>query len=210
VSRLQSTIQLQNSLKKMYKVSPSLIDKFLSIRAGLFDKPVDELIAYIKGEGVTSKQMSFGTEVHKFIETGNAELFDIEKEQLQPFYEMYKSFPKEIRTRVELFPGITMSLVADQLVGNVVHEFKTGDRFWGVDMYDRSIQWKIYCQVFEAPKVVYHHFQYNKSQPDKPAIFSYCTFSFFAYPKMKEDIKYSVDDFINFVIINGLEKYITI
>lgn len=194
----------------MYKISPSLLDKFSSIRAGLFDKPVEELIAYIKGEGITTDQMQFGTKVHKYFETGESLLHPKEIEQLKPFYELNKNYPKEIRARVELFPEIIISFVADQLIGNIVHEFKTGERFWGVDLYDNSPQWKVYCLGFESPMVVYHHFQYTRYANNDYASFNYSRFSFMAYSGMKDEIKRLIDDFIDFVQLNNLEKYILI
>jgi len=210
VKNLLNITKKQNYLK-MYKVTPSLLDKFRTTRAGLFDKPIEELISYIKGEFIPSPEMEFGTSIHRYFETGNeALLHEKEIEQLRPFYKIHSSFPKEIANKIELLPGIIVSSKADELIGHILHEFKTGQRFWGVNMYDSSIQWKVYCLLFESPKIVYHHFAYYKPIYQKWANFSYRRFSFYAYVSMERDIKDIIDDFIEFVKVQGLEKYITI
>lgn len=192
----------------MFKVSPTLLDKFLNHQLDRFNKPIEDLIAYIKGEYLPTRQMNFGTLVHEYIETGEADMLPEEKEQLRPFYEMMSPYPKELYYRKEVFPGIFIASKVDQLAGNIIHEFKTGERFWGVDLFDGSVQWKIYCLLFESPEVIYHHFKYSKRSDKSPAVFDYSRFNFYAYAGMDKYIRGVIDDFLQFCELHNLLEFI--
>lgn len=50
---------------------------------------------------------------------------------------------------------VTVSCIADQLVGNALYEHKTKWGSWSPDDYAKSLQWRIYAEVFFAASVRY-------------------------------------------------------
>ena len=201
----------------MYKVSPSLLDSFDIVQKGIFDKPVEDLIASIKREFVPGPAMEFGTAVHEFIETGDMNLLHPNTAmQLIPFYEKHKGTAKEVKIRPEIFPGIKISMMADELHGVHIGEFKTGSRFYGHAFYDRSPQWKFYLMGFEARRMVYYHFLYRKPSvsafPVKfPVLFTgFKCFDYYPYKGMEQEMKNLCIEFIEFCKVHNLEQYITI
>lgn len=71
----------------------------------------------------------------------------------------------KIRRTVTTSRGkILLTGVADQIVGNVIHEYKTTFSQFNYDKYADSIQWMGYCILFDIEKVVYQVWQL--SDPD--------------------------------------------
>lgn len=72
----------------------------------------------------------------------------------------------KIRRTVPTTRGnILLTGVADQIVGNVIHEYKTTFSPFNYDKYAESIQWMGYCILFDIEKVVYQVWQLT--EPDE-------------------------------------------
>lgn len=68
-----------------------------------------------------------------------------------------KIFEYKLRTPINTAYGAVMFTgVADHIVGNVVHEFKTTFSAFNYDQYAESMQWRAYCYLFGVEKVKYH------------------------------------------------------
>lgn len=193
---------------KLYKVSPTLLDSFRSVQGKTcWQKEPEELIKQVKGIYEPSAAMIRGGSIHKYLETMDSDLMEEEKIQLKDFAMQFIGASKELRLRVRLNNEIVMSVVIDALLGNIVHEYKTGGRFYGVDTFDNSLQWRMYLLAVDSPKVVYHHFEYTDNRPMR---FTYRTFCFYPYQDMKADIERCSYEFIDWCKTNNLEKFITI
>lgn len=65
-------------------------------------------------------------------------------------------FEYKLRLPIDTKHGVVMFTgVADQIVGNVVHEFKTTYSSFSYDQYCESMQWRAYSYLFGVEKVQY-------------------------------------------------------
>lgn len=193
--------------KNNYRLSPSKIDSFRLFAEGVFDKSKEQYIQELKQGKEISPAMELGTAVHDFIETGtNNHLMPDEKAFLQPFYEKWKHKSKEEWLSFELFPGCRILSRVDMIDGNVVEDIKVSGRYWGVDFFEKSLQWKIYLMGLSLPMFRYHIFiRKGKNRPHK---FEYKNFDFYAYTGMDQEVISWAERMIQFCEWNGLEKYI--
>jgi hypothetical protein len=75
----------------------------------------------------------------------------------------------KIRKTMQTTRGkVIVTGVADQIVGNVVHEFKTTYSPFNYDRYADSIQWMGYCHLFNVEQVVYQVWQLTEPDEDCP------------------------------------------
>ena len=96
--------------------------------------------------------------------------------------------------------------IGDSLKGFMGIEYKTGARFWGVDLYESSVQWKLYCHALSLKQFNYIHIQIGGTK--HPYYFTIREFSFYPYREMRNDIINLANEFIEFFILNNLESYI--
>jgi hypothetical protein len=75
-------------------------------------------------------------------------------------------FEYKIRKQFDTPSGkVMLTGVADQVVGNMVCEFKTTYSSFSYDSYADSIQWKAYCNLFDVELIKYQVWQL--SEPDE-------------------------------------------
>jgi len=191
----------------MYKIKPSLLDDFGVYKSGKFEKPLEDVINKIKGVFIPTKQMAIGKIIHKYLETGkDAELEKEEIVQLSPLRNFNITCMNEVRFKSQLTNDIVISGVLDSLKGFMGIEYKTGARFWGVDLYESSVQWKLYCHALSLKQFNYIHIQIGGTK--HPYYFTIREFSFYPYREMRNDIINLANEFIEFCILNNLESYI--
>lgn len=196
----------------MYKLKPSLLESYRIYKADIFNKELDELISEIKDERKPDYKMSFGSLIHRYLESGKTsisvdfKLKDEEISQLKPIYEINKTYLREVRFKYSLINDILISGIIDSVYGTQGIEYKTGNRFYGVDFYENSIQWKIYCDALNLNKFTYIHIQIKGT--NRPYLFEIRDFSFYYNQNMKNEILSISNEFIEFCKIQNIENYI--
>lgn len=194
----------------MFRLKPSYLESFRIIRDGIFEKDPEEFHKQIRGEFEENEAMKFGSLVHYFLETGNHEkdnlkLYNEEILQLSPIYNMNKDRLKEVKATYKLNDNITISYVVDAVDGIAGFEFKTGKRFYGVDFYNDSIQWKCYCLGLDLKIFNYLHIQYGIKRPYQ---FTTNEMQFFPNENTRDEVERLCYDFIEYCYWNNLENYI--
>ena len=184
------------------RISPSKLDSFRIYKFQIFEKSKEQFIReLVEGKEIT-EAMAYGTAVHKFFETGeHGDIYPDEIYQLQPYRNKWKDriFEQEIWSE---FAGIPSLMRIDMMHGNVIEDIKVSGRFYGVDFYEKSIQWKMYLEATGAARFAYHVFQRNTKRPYK---FNYHTFSFYPYEGMRKEIDDLMEEFVYFITENGIE-----
>jgi hypothetical protein len=146
----------------MYKIHPSLLEDFRIMRAEIFEKQVADFIARVKGEFIPSRAMEIGTLIHQFLESGvtqlgEIKLMDEEIRQLDFIKDEIGYWISEVPFTLKLTDEILISGRVDKVCGINGAEIKTGSRFWGVDFYENSIQWRCYCLGLDLKRFTYFH-----------------------------------------------------
>ncbi len=200
----------------MYKIKPSLIEDYRIVRDEVFEKDPLELISRIKGEGVATYKMSIGTLIHAYLEKEQTELETQEglitlsvneQVQLQDIKSIMGTWISEVRFTYNLTPDILVSGVIDKILGVLGGEVKTGARFYGVDFYDNSLQWKLYCEALGLKMFTYYHILISGTNE---RTFKLSEMTFYPYKGMKDQVISECYSFINWCKLNNLEKYITV
>jgi hypothetical protein len=191
----------------MYKIKPTLIDSYRVYKYEIFEKSLEDILKQIRGEYEPKEAMQLGTEIHRYFETGTADLMPEELQQLEGISAQIQPGINEVSI-LHTIEGITFDIRVDRLSGLLLHEFKTGSHFHGVDFYDSSIQWKVYLLATGAEEMVYHIITYNSVRPYK---FKYHTpFSFYPYKNMEKEVMELAYEFIDFCRNHNVENYIRI
>lgn len=118
---------------------------------------------------------------------------------------------KTYRTR---HGDVIISGCADIIHGNVIHDIKTKYSAPVQQEYLDSCQWRYYLDIFEAERFVFDLFQfkkYDKSMGLNVAGLDMVVFEPIPcsrYNLMEEDNKYLLDEFMGWVNIHGLQKYL--
>ena len=190
----------------MYQLSPSKIDQFRIYKDEVFALEKDGLIERLIGESEQTEAMKFGEDVHTFLETGEVGgLLTEEIKQLLPYREMWIDRIKEQWIDYELMDGVLCRMRVDMMHGMVIEDIKVSGRFWGVDYYEQSVQWKMYLLATDCKKFTYRIFQKTKERPVK---FTYHSFDFLAYQGMKDEVVDLAKGLIKFCQDNGIEDAI--
>lgn len=191
----------------MYRLSPSKIDNFRIYKDEVFDMSKEQLIERLTGVQERSEAMIFGSDVHEFIETGNvAGLMTEEIEYLLPYREKWIDKAKEEWATIDLFEGAYSLMRIDMINGNEIEDIKVSGRFWGVDFYENSVQWKMYLMAMDANVFRYHIFQ--KRGKNRPHEFNYHAFELFRYKGMEDDVYKLARGLIHFCEIEGITEFI--
>ena len=187
----------------MLKIKPSQLDSYRIFKLEIYDKSVEDMLKDIRGEFEPSPAMEFGSQVHKFLETGKADLDEYELSQLRTFDELIPKGINELKFQEEV-NGYLFSVVIDRIVGKEGIEFKTSKQFHGVDFYNNSLQWKIYSMLAGFDKFTYHIFTYNDVRPY--TIRYHSPFSFYSYKNMDREIFQWVDEFVDFCKLHKIGR----
>ena len=191
----------------MYRLSPSKIDSFKTYKDEVFNMSKDQLIERLVGKQETTEAMQIGFDVHEFIEKGSVGgLYTEEIEYLLPFREEWIDKVKEEWATLNLFDGAYSLMRIDMMHGNVIEDIKVSGRFWGVDFYEKSVQWKMYLMAMEAPIFRYHIFQKRGSK--RPLSFHYHNFELFRYKGMEYDVYKLAKELIQFCEMEGITECI--
>lgn len=99
--------------------------------------------------------------------------------------------------------------VADQIVGDVVHEFKTTYSSFSYDKYADSIQWKVYCSLFGVEEVKYQVWQITEPTEGKEMrVKGYHEFSMFGSQCSEKMFLETLNGAVDLIYSSGLDKYL--
>ena len=125
-------------------------------------------------------------------------------------------FEYKIRKKLKMTRGdVIVTGVADQIVGNVVHEYKTTYSPFNYDRYAESIQWMGYCYLFNVEQVVYQVWQLTEPDDEctidkvKPLkVKSYNEFTMYSNKCTEQKFLDSLNGLVEFIDILDLREAI--
>jgi len=121
------------------------------------------LIDSLEGKTTTSIKMQIGTLYHELIQSKGktSDLFNMNQ-----VIEAQNKFARgvyEIKATKDIITQhgvVKISGIADNIVGNIVNEFKTCYGTFSIDRYLESMQWRIYTWLFDVPVVKYTVYEF--------------------------------------------------
>jgi hypothetical protein len=167
---------------KRLKISPSLLEQYRIVRAGMYNTTVQTLFDYIKKEYKPNEATSRGTAYHRLIEEGGHkfqvpsgyEVYEKELNRTWKFtdaaalpalqaHETYKDMVREAWGSYETKVNgvdIFMRCRYDGLEGLDIHEFKTSKNAQKYSDFYGSMQWRCYLlSLPDAQRIHYTCFQ---------------------------------------------------
>lgn len=117
----------------------------------------------LQGKTTASVKMQIGTMYHELIQSKGktSDLFNMN--QVQEAQNKFARGVYEIKAKKDIITEhgvVSISGIADNIVGNVVNEFKTCYGTFSIDRYLESMQWKIYTWLFDVPVVKYTVYEF--------------------------------------------------
>jgi hypothetical protein len=193
----------------MIKVSATNLEayrKYLEERISL-----DALLDTVLRRSQPNSMMIKGTLFHEMLQTSEPEKF--QEYFSQDCIETARSFMNyrsplfEVKTRKQYQTRrgiVSLTGVADQILGNKVIEIKTRYSPIQYETYSESLQWRVYCDVFDVPEVQYNVFEFKHvSDNDYKA----CAFFNFFSPKHNhEHVNNWIDSYVDFLYLMGLQN----
>lgn len=201
----------------MIKVSTTQIDSYYKYLNGYLTE--DQIMDTLLRRGTSNLKMELGSMFHSLIELQDAECPAIfNQEQINHARSFFNDGLHEVKTRQiysSCIGNIAITGVADYLVGRKVMEAKTTWGTFSIDKYLQSLQWQIYCRLFDADEVEYVVFEFPslstkfKSMQDINIELQFKDVHRFGMRKAEVD-KQMIDDIINnlckFIKANGIES----
>lgn len=194
----------------MIKISTTQIDSYWKYLNGYLTE--DQIMDTLLRRGTPNLKMELGSLFHSLIELQDAECPAIfNQEQIQHARSIFTDGMHEVKTRqvfASCIGNIAITGVADYLVGRKVMEAKTTWGSFSIDKYIDSLQWQIYCRLFDASEIEYVVFEFPslstkfKTMQDINTELQYKAVHRFSLPGHKDDEK-GID-----AIINNLCKFI--
>ncbi len=188
----------------MIRTSVTKLDALHLYQQGVIE--LEELIKRLRGETVETEAMQFGRAFHKLLEKideieegkdteidGNVfSANDILTTKNNLKYKPALGVPeikdvKEYNVDGEI---VQVSAVADLLVGETVVEYKT-TKYFDIEKYINSYQWRFYLDIFGARKVVYNIFLFYNNQ-----LRGVRDFTFYNYKDLQDDIRFLLQDYV--------------
>lgn len=146
----------------MIKISTTQIDSYWKYVNGYLTE--DQIMDTLLRRGTSNLKMELGSLFHSLIELQDAECPAIfNQEQINHARSFFKDGMHEVKTRqvfASCIGNIAITGVADYLVGTKVVEAKTTWGSFSIDRYLDSLQWQIYCRLFDASEIEYVVFEF--------------------------------------------------
>jgi len=194
----------------MIKISTTQIDSYWKYVNGYLTE--EQIMDTLLRRGTSNLKMELGSMFHSLIELQDAECPAIfNQEQIQHARSIFTDGMHEVKTRqvfASCIGNIAITGVADYLVGRKVMEAKTTWGSFSIDKYIDSLQWRIYCRLFDASETEYVIFEFPslstkfKTIQDINSELQYKAVHRFSLPRHKDDEK-GID-----AVINNLCKFI--
>lgn len=206
----------------MMRISVSQISSYLTYLQGRIS--LEQLLQGFKEKTPPSIKMVAGTNFHCAIQGLPYEpdpriiFLDEDIEEARSKVDSRSEvFEYKIRKKFNSTRGkIYITGVADQIVGNVVHEFKTTYSQFSYERYADSIQWMAYCVLFGVEEVRYQVWQLTEPNIDAPiekvkplAVKSYNEFSLYGNSCTENKFKEAANGLVDLIHLFGLQEHFT-
>lgn len=119
------------------------------------------------------------------------------------------AFEVKLRSVMETFDGVPVVLtgVADQLLPGMVIEYKTRYSPFQYESYADSMQWRLYCQLFDVPAVTYKVWEMKRiEETNFCTVKSFNEFTLYEYPVMKSEIREAVTELTRLLVWLGIDR----
>lgn len=120
-----------------------------------------------------------------------------------------KAFEVKLRSKMETFDNIPVIItgVADQLLPGIVVEYKTRYSPFQYESYADSMQWRLYCQLFDVPAVNYKVWEMKRiEETNFCTVKSYNDFMLYEYPAMRSEIREAVTELVRLLFRLGIDR----
>jgi hypothetical protein len=161
--------------------------------------------------------MALGTKFHELLQADT-----VTPKQCEPNFEYNqilearsnidyrcKAFEIKLRSTIETWTGeqVVITGVADQLFPGMVVEYKTRYSPFQYEGYAESMQWRLYCLLFDVPAVNYKVWEMKRiDETNFCSVKSYNDFKLYEYPNLKHDVRDAISEFVNLVRFMGISK----
>jgi hypothetical protein len=200
----------------MIKISATQCDAWLKYCNDIISE--SQLIETLQRTGKPNLKMELGSLFHSLIEHQDADIPQIfNPAQVNHARSLFQGGIHEAKTRHRHHSKhgeIAITGVADYLIGKRVIEAKTTWGAFSIDKYLDSIQWQIYCWLFEASEIQYVVFEFPAPSTKWNAIADIDSelqykevhdFILRASQVDEQHIKTTIDELHRFIIVSGLE-----
>lgn len=146
----------------MSRISVTYLDQYRLYEENVIDEK--ELISRLVSPPKPSKYMTIGKKFHKLLEVGESNFFPEKTLNIVERFRKNVLPPGAHELKEErIYKDSIVVGKADYVSGFELHEFKTTYKPFRYENYYNSVQWKAYCELFNAPVVHYHVFQLNEN-----------------------------------------------
>lgn len=217
----------------MLQIRVTQLEKFRRFIDEVSESETEQsLMDVLTGDFTGNEYSRIGTAFHKIVECGDiredyrivmidnkAIYFNQSQISTALIYkESIKGCFHEVRTnKIYSVNGIDLNIsgCADVILGNQIRDIKTKYSYMkSITDYTDSIQWKLYCDIFELPEFYFDVFEfkgYNKElhgyDVSGLTLFKHEPIHCIEYSSMQSDINYLLTEFMNFVKFRKIEKY---
>lgn len=199
----------------MFKVSATQLEAFRRYQNGVIS--TDTLITQLLRLEPPNELMALGTKFHELLQADT-----ITPKQCEPNFEYNqildarskidyrcKAFEVKLRSTIDTWDGVPIVItgVADQLLPDMVIEYKTRYSAFQYEGYADSMQWRLYCYLFEVPAVNYKVWEMKRiDETNFCTVKSYNDFILYSYPGLKTELREAVTDFHRLCATLGIDK----
>lgn len=178
----------------------------------------DRFLAQLRGEVAPTEEMLLGRAVHACIEAP-----DRYRQPDGSYFAEDRALPADlVEACLAAVPSggvrevrgekaytvrggeVTVSCIADLLLGNAIFEHKTRWRPWEPKDYADSLQWRIYADVFWGASVTYTAFQLARTEEGGIRLVDTNTLCLYPYPDMRAEVASWVERLVEYVDERGL------
>lgn len=103
---------------------------------------------------------------------------------------------------------ITVNGTCDRINGKIIRDAKCTWSTPDAKSYDRSLQWRLYLQLFEADQFIYDIFAFLEPKDGFCKLRDIVSFNLFRYPEMEADCERWVRDFVQWADGRNLLEYL--
>lgn len=217
------------------QIRATILEKFRRFIQEVSEYETEEsLMETLTGVFTGNEYTRIGTAFHKIVECGDVSIknivpidnFNVHFNDLQidtalTYKESIKGCFHEIRAEKAYYINGTKLIVsggADVVLGNQIRDIKTKYSYIkSIADYTDSIQWKLYCDIFELPEFYFDIFEFQGYQKEKHGydvsgltLKKHDPIHCLAYSGMQSDIEILLGQFIEYLKFRNIENLFTI